>query len=39
MLSQKSYLSAVESGKLIEITLSIMEVLPNLCSPKGKSLL
>ncbi|XP_031777136.1 HEAT repeat-containing protein 5B isoform X2 [Nasonia vitripennis] len=35
ILSQRGYLPTEESGKLIAAALSVMEALPNLCSPTG----
>ena len=35
ILSQRGYLPTEESGKLIAAALSVMEMLPNLCSPLG----
>ncbi|XP_058806084.1 HEAT repeat-containing protein 5B isoform X2 [Phymastichus coffea] len=35
ILSQRSYLPTEESGKLIATTLTVMEILPTLCSPTG----
>ncbi|XP_051162517.1 HEAT repeat-containing protein 5B isoform X3 [Leptopilina boulardi] len=35
ILSQRRYTPSEKSGKLIASTLSIMEILPNLCSPAG----
>ncbi|XP_014207871.1 HEAT repeat-containing protein 5B [Copidosoma floridanum] len=35
ILSQRGYLPTDESGKLIAAALSVMETLPNLCSPTG----
>ncbi|XP_043481713.1 HEAT repeat-containing protein 5B isoform X4 [Leptopilina heterotoma] len=35
ILSQRRYTPSEKSGKLIASTLSVMEILPNLCSPAG----
>lgn len=35
ILSQKGYVPSEESGKLISLSLNIMESLPTLCSPQG----
>lgn len=35
ILSQKGYVPSEESGKLIALSLNIMESLPTLCSPQG----
>lgn len=35
ILSQKGYIPSEESGKLISLSLNIMESLPTLCSPQG----
>lgn len=35
ILSQKGYIPSEETGKLITLSLNIMESLPTLCSPKG----
>ncbi|XP_014481449.1 PREDICTED: HEAT repeat-containing protein 5B isoform X3 [Dinoponera quadriceps] len=35
ILSQKGYMPSEESGKLIALSLNIMESLPTLCSPQG----
>ncbi|XP_070152954.1 HEAT repeat-containing protein 5B isoform X1 [Polyergus mexicanus] len=35
ILSQKGYVPSEESGKLISLSLNIMESLPILCSPQG----
>lgn len=37
ILSQKGYVPSEESGKLIALSLNIMESLPTLCSPQGKA--
>lgn len=39
ILSQRGYLPSEESGRLIASALTVMEALPNLCSPSGKTLL
>lgn len=36
ILSQRGYLASDESGKLIAAALTVMEILPTLCSPTGK---
>lgn len=35
ILCQKGYIPSEESGKLITLSLNIMESLPTLCSPQG----
>ncbi|XP_014295577.1 HEAT repeat-containing protein 5B isoform X2 [Microplitis demolitor] len=35
ILSQKRYIASEENGRLITLTLSIMETLPSLCSMQG----
>jgi len=35
ILSQRGYIPSEESGKLIALSLNIMESLPTLCSPQG----
>jgi len=35
ILSQRGYMPSEESGKLIALSLNIMESLPTLCSPQG----
>ena len=37
ILGQRGYLPTEENGKLIAAALSVMESLPSLCSPAGKT--